>query len=221
MSVNNFYKWSVYQNPGLTTDPIFLNCQSDTFAQIVAPGYLATQIAAGLVINAGDLLFISYSGGYGMFAPSNASSAGPVTLSSMGMQSAKVNITAAQFNGMYAAPVQLVAAPGAGFMLLPSQVILDMTFVSAQYAAGGVVAAQYDSTVHGGGVLATNTQQASDFTGAAASTIFTFGLSTGNGSSKATASVANKALYLSNQTAAFTTGDSTFVATTYFKTIAV
>jgi hypothetical protein len=92
-----------------------------------------------------------------------------------------------------------------------------MTFVAAQYAAGGVVAAQYDSTVNGAGVKATNTEAAADYTGAAASTVFPF-----NGAVVVApfTTAANKGLYLSNQTAAFTTGDSTFVAKIHYRIIA-
>lgn len=132
---------------------------------------------------------------------------------------AKVSITAAQFNGMYGAPVQLVAAGGANTLLVLKQMFLPMTFVSAQYASGGVVAVQYDSTVHGAGVAASTTEQASDFTGAAASTTFRFIGTSGNASQAAFSTTVNKGLYLSNQTGAFTTGDSTFVAHIWYSII--
>lgn len=221
MSVNNFYKWSVYQGSGLTTNPIFLNCQSDSYAQVVAANYLAPQIAAGLVINAGDLLFISYNGGAGMFVPSNASSAGPVSLSSVGSQVAQVSISAAQFNGMYAAPLLLVAAPGAGYLNLVQSMILDMSYGSAAFASGGVVAAQYAATVHGAGQLATNSEQAADFF-VTANTIFPFVGTSGNGNYLTKSTAANAGIYLSNATGAFTTGTgSSFEATVFFKTVAV
>lgn len=128
-------------------------------------------------------------------------------------------LTAAQFNGMYAAPVLLVAAPGANKLLVVERMALVMTYGGANFAAGGVVAAQYDSTVHGAGVLATNTEAAADFF-AAASTTFAFNGNAGNtvGIMPFTTTV-NKGLYLSNQTGAFTTGDSTFVAHVWYKII--
>src|SRR5690348_12922306 len=73
------------------------------------------------------------------------------------IQYAKVAMTAAQFNGMYAAPFQLIAAPGAGKMIVVQRAVLAMTFVAASYAAGGAVGLQYDSTVHGAGPLASAT----------------------------------------------------------------
>lgn len=127
-----------------------------------------------------------------------------------------VPITAAEFNGMYAAPKLLLAAQGANTQIIVEQLVLPMTFVSAQYAAGGVVAAQYDSTVHGAGVLATATEAAADFTGAAASTTFRQNPSVAVAPFSTTV---NKGIYLSNATAAFTTGDSTFVAHMWYRVI--
>jgi len=127
-----------------------------------------------------------------------------------------VPITAAEFNGMYDAPKLLIAAGGADTLIVVEQMVLAMTFVSAQYAAGGVVAAQYDSTVHGAGVLITAAEAAADFTGAAASTTFRSLTST---AVAPFATSVNKGVYLSNQTAAFTTGDSTFVAHLWYRTV--
>jgi hypothetical protein len=130
-----------------------------------------------------------------------------------------VAITAAEFNGMYAAPKLLIAAPGANKLIVLQEMILAMTFVSAAYAAGGVVAAQYDSTVHGAGVLASNSEAAADFA-AAASTSFQFEPITGNtvGALPFSTTV-NKGLYLSNATGAFTTGDGTWVAHLWYRII--
>lgn len=131
------------------------------------------------------------------------------------IQYATVAITAAQFNGMYAAPKLLLAAPGANKLIVVERMVLAMTYVSANYAAGGVVAAQYDNTVHGAGVLATNSEAAADFQ-AAASTSFMFN---GGVVLAPFSTSVNKGLYLSNATAAFTTGDSTFVAHIWYKII--
>ncbi len=128
---------------------------------------------------------------------------------------AAVAITAAEFNGMYAAPKLLVAAPGANKIIVLDKVELLMTYVSAAYAAGGVAAVQYDSTANGAGVIASTTLSAATFQ-AAASTGFMF--NTGVVPQTFTTCV-NKGLYLSNVTAAFTTGDSTFVAHVWYKIV--
>lgn len=131
------------------------------------------------------------------------------------LQYAEVNISAAQFNGMYAAPVQLVAAGGANTLIVLNKLVLDMTFVSADYASGGVVAVQYDSTVHGAGVINSGTQTAAAFQ-AAVSTAFHFPSSW---TTVPFSTTVNKGLYLSNLTGAFTTGDSTFKANIWYTII--
>ncbi|MDP4145628.1 MAG: hypothetical protein Q8936_14270 [Bacillota bacterium] len=148
----------------------------------------------------------------------------PASLLSLGLGPTVINyttvaITAAQFNGMYGAPKLLIADPGANKLIVVKQMALVMTFVSAAYANGGVVAAQYDSTTHGLGVLATNTEAAADFF-AGVSTTFLFTGTSGNtvGILPFSTSV-HKALYLSNQTGAFTTGDSTWVAHIWYSII--
>lgn len=136
-------------------------------------------------------------------------------------QSASVAMTAAQFNGMYAAPVAMIAAPGANRLIVVDRAVLLMTYGSANYASGGVVGFQYDSTVNGAGAKATNTEAAADFF-AAASTSFQFVGTSGNtvGAVPFSTSV-NKGLYLSNATGAFTTGDSTWVAKIYYRIVSV
>jgi hypothetical protein len=132
-------------------------------------------------------------------------------------QHARVTMTAAQWNGMYATPFLLVAAPGANKMNIIEQIDLGMTFVSADYAAGGVVGAQYGNTAHGAGSPASTTEAAADFF-AGASTMFKLGSSLGTGA--AFSAAANAGIYLSNLTGAFTTGDSTWIIDVYYRTVA-
>ena len=126
-----------------------------------------------------------------------------------------VAVTAAQFNGMYAAPKLLLAAQGANTLIVLDQLQLVMTYGSANYAAGGVAAVQYDSTVNGAGVIASTTLAAATFQAAASST---FTMNAGVVVLPFTTTV-NKGLYLSNITAAFTTGDSDFVAHLWYRVI--
>ncbi len=126
-----------------------------------------------------------------------------------------VAITAAEFNGMYAAPKLLLAAGGANTLQVLVQCQLLMTYVSANYAAGGVAAIQYDSTANGAGVIASTTLSAATFQ-AAASTGFVFNPGV---VPETFSTCVNKGLYLSNITGAFTTGDSTFVAHLWYRTI--
>ena len=125
-------------------------------------------------------------------------------------QYAKVPITAAQWNGMYAAPMLLVAAPASNLQLVVDRVLLQMTFVSAQYANGGAVIVQYDSTAHGAGVdAATGTIAAATINGFAANEqIAVTGFTA---TTVMDSTVVAKGLYLSNATGPFITGDSTWI----------
>lgn len=120
---------------------------------------------------------------------------------------ATVSLTAAQVNGMYATPVQIVAAPGAGKLVLIDSILWDIAFVSAQYAAGGAIQAQYGNTIHGAGSPASASIAAATLNGVAASGYLANG--SGAATLNAPATVKNTAVFLSNATAAFTTGDST------------
>lgn len=131
------------------------------------------------------------------------------------MKYTTVAITASEFNGMYAAPKLLVAAGGANTLLVLHRCDLLMTYVSANYAAGGVAAVQYDSTINGAGVIASTTLSAATFQ-AAASTGFMFNTGV---VPQTFSTCVNKGLYLSNVTGAFTTGDSTFVAHVWYSVI--
>lgn len=128
---------------------------------------------------------------------------------------ATVAISAAEFNGMYAAPKALVAAGGANTLLVLEQLQLLMTYGTAAYAAGGVAAVQYDSTVNGAGVIASTTLAAAVFQ-ATASTGFTFNKGV---VAETFTTCVNKGFYLSNVTGAFTTGDSAMVAHIWYRLI--
>ncbi len=122
--------------------------------------------------------------------------------------SATVALTAAQVNGMYATPVQLLPAPGAGKLIIVDSILWDIAFVSAQYAAGGAIAAQYGNTIHGAGPAASGTLAAASLNGVVASGFLSNAGSAGLLNVTAAASE-NTAVFISNATAAFTTGDST------------
>lgn len=123
------------------------------------------------------------------------------------IQYIQVAMTAAQWNGMSAAPFQILAAPGAGLIYQVDNVWYDMAFVAAQYAAGGVTNLQYANTAVGAGVPVTADTPAATITGLAASSIVRPGLSA---VAMAQATTVNQGLFMSNKTGAFTTGDGTW-----------
>jgi hypothetical protein len=181
------------------------------YADVIAENYLGAQQALGNVFQANDVIYISYVSGAGFFNMA-IDSDGIITLSpavaTFNTLSVEVPITAAEFKGAYATPKLLVAAPGANKMLIHNVTNLIETYNSAAYAAGGTAAVQYDSTANGAGVIASTTLANTLFQGTA-STVLTMN----RGVVPAPFSTcANKGLYLSNISGAFTTGDSPMVA---------
>ena len=131
------------------------------------------------------------------------------------MQYAAVPVSAAEFNGMYAAPKELVAASGANTQIILDKCVLAMTYDSAAYAAGGVAHVQWANTVNGAGVIASSTLTAAEFQATASTSFFM----NGGVVSAPFANSVNEGLYLSNITGAFTTGDSDMVAHVWYKVV--
>jgi len=119
------------------------------------------------------------------------------------IQYANVAVTAAEWNGMYAAPKEILAAPGANKLYVVSHAMLEVDYGGAQFAGGGVVALQYAATINGGGIKASDTIAAATVNAWAADNIAFM-----NGAGTGLATAVNKSLCLSNATAAFTTGTS-------------
>lgn len=128
-----------------------------------------------------------------------------------------VPISAAQFNGMYATPIELLPAGGANTLHVIDQAQLVLTYGSVAFANGGTVLVQYDSTPNGAGVAASTTNITNAVVQAANSSR-TWTMTAGVATLPFTTTV-NKGLYLSNNTAAYTDGDSTLVAHLWYKTI--
>lgn len=124
-------------------------------------------------------------------------------------------VSAADFNGAYAAPKLLVPAAGANTLLVLDKVILALTYDSAAFAAGGTTAVQWSATVNGAGTLASTTLANTAFQ-VTDSTAFTMN---GGVVPAEFASCVNEGLYLSNLSGAFTTGDSDMVAHCWYKVI--
>jgi hypothetical protein len=195
---------------------------NETFTANPAAGGVSSSLLSGRIYvgNAGNV-----ATGVAMSGDTTISNAGVVAIGANKVLSSMISplirkyvavpITAAEFNGMYAAPKLLLAAGGANTLQVLDQLQLVMTYGAANYAAGGVAAVQYDSTANGAGVIASTTLAAATFQ-AAASTTFT--MNAGVVALPFTTTV-NKGLYLSNITGAFTTGDSNFVAHLWYRTI--
>lgn len=135
------------------------------------------------------------------------------------MNYAAVPMSAAEWNGMYAAPFEIVEAPAAGFMHVVDRVVLQFTDGSAQFADGGAAALQYGDTVNGAGPLATATVAAATVNGWTADTAI---MLAGALAATALASLEAEGLFMSNITGAFTTGTGgSFVVHVWYKTVSV
>jgi len=128
-----------------------------------------------------------------------------------------VPMTAAQWNGMYAAPYQIIPAAGANTLIYVNSAIAVMTYGTTDYANGGNVAFQYGNTVHGAGLPASDAETGSDFY-AAASTSFAF---MGVIGPLPFSTSINTGIYLSNASAAFTAGDSIWDINIYYTIVSV
>lgn len=125
---------------------------------------------------------------------------------------AEGTISAAAFQGMSVTPVQLIAAPAAGFGIIVLNAYLELVFVTAAPANGGVIIFQYGNTATGAGTNvitngAAETIPASFATGAAANQ-FQVLVSLNQGTTLS-AGITAVGVFLSNQTGAFTANGGT------------
>jgi hypothetical protein len=173
--------------------------------------------------SAGDVLLANPTGSAANYEEVTLGNALSFTGTTLGvplnvLRLATFSLTAAQFKGMYATPVSVLAAPGANLMNIVDSCAINYTYSTAAYAAGGAVGLQYGNTADLAGPPASTTEAATDYTSATANTMFRFGggLSTG----AVTSTAINTAIYISNASAAFTTGSGTFAGYIWYKTVA-
>lgn len=132
------------------------------------------------------------------------------------LQQAQVAVSAAEWNGMYAAPKVLVAAPGANLQHVLHCAKFFLDYGTAQFASGGAVHIQYDVTANGAGTKASGTIAETGINAATADSTFQLA---GIQAVAAASTTVNKSLALSNATGAFTTGDSTFKVDVWYSTV--
>lgn len=123
------------------------------------------------------------------------------------IQYAVISMTAAEWNGMYVTPKQLIAAPGANLQIMVHRVMGFLDYNSAQFAGGGNIFAQYDTTTLGAGTAATAGLANTGINSAVVDSTFQL---VGSQQVAASSTTVNKSVCLSNASAAFTTGNSTF-----------
>lgn len=135
-----------------------------------------------------------------------------------GEKTATITLTAAQINGMFAAPIQIVAPQGAGRLIVVNRYVLNAIFGSAAFAGGGSIGLFYGSVSPPVSQAAQNVL-ATFLTGLAANSINSAGGQNGAAANTVVSSIAvNGGLFLSNATAPFTvgTGCTAVVTLSYF-----
>lgn len=120
-----------------------------------------------------------------------------------GDQIATVTLTQAQVQGMYAAPVQIVAAPAAGFSLYVNSCVVINNYTTTAFATGTAPILQYGNTVHGGGTNALSTTFAATLFTA---TAISWGSLAAPNAGTAITGTAATGLFFSNATGAYTGG---------------
>lgn len=197
---------------------------SDSLQTIMTPGYLNNPSLEAVPLSSGDVIQCLYSvntstrtSTYGVFTVNIAKATGVITLTNWSSAlSTSTILTAAQINGMYAAPVLVVPAPGAGRAIVVNGLAWNFVYGSAAFASGGVVTLQYGSTVHAGGTLTTTGIAAASVIGVTANSLLT---DTAIPIVATSANTVNAGIYISNATGAFTTGTGTTSTLTVFYTI--
>lgn len=116
-----------------------------------------------------------------------------------------VTLNTAAITGAYAAPAQLIAAPGAGKVIIVQEAtVYTASTGNTAYATGTAPIIQYDSTVHGAGTNAVGSGLVAGDITAASSQVRCL-----VGSVGALTGVTNKGIFFSNATGAYTAGTGT------------
>jgi hypothetical protein len=194
----------------------------NTAGTAVAYNGVATDIVTGDYVN----VYSSASGG-SLFRYRLTNTSGVITTSLAsggdGVFQTVTAITAAQINAMYTTPISLVPAQGANTILVLESVVLrPSNLLTTDFTAGGVAFVQYTATTAGGGLAASGTVAATEFTSDAETTTSIFmPLTTSGNSAVAGTLIANAPLCLTNATQDFATGTITYNAYTRARVLVV
>lgn len=134
------------------------------------------------------------------------------------VNAATVTLSAAQFIALSATPIALVAAQGANTAVLIDKIVPIMTYGSVAFTGGGALGAQYGNTALLAGVAASATLPIATFKGTA-SAVGTMSGTLGSAGSALLSAVANTPVYITNDTAPFAAGNSTFKVLVYYKVV--
>lgn len=194
---------------------------ADSQATVSASGYFnASVTGAGVAydIVTGDYVTVYSSADGTLFKYRMTNTSGVITVAlapdNGGVIETTTAITAAQINAMYTTPISLIPAQGANrILVLESVVLRPSNLLTTDFTAGGVAFIQYTATTAGGGLAASGTVAATEFTSDAETTTSIFmPLTTSGNSAVAGTLIANAPLCLTNATQDFATGTITYNA---------
>jgi len=127
------------------------------------------------------------------------------------VRTVQVNLSSANILAMNATPVTLIAAPGAGKIVIVEDILLKMVTTATAYANGGAVEFRYTD---GSGAKVTADIAAAVITAGAGTTYTKVG-----GVIASLTPVANAPIVITNATAAFITGTGTGVLTIKYRIV--
>lgn len=109
-----------------------------------------------------------------------------------------------QLISMFAAPVQLLPAPGAGLAYIIDTAYLSWVSTGGNMGGGGPIVIQYGNTVNGAGTSALNSGTASTAALVTTGNKFVASVGINTGTPAATTNLVNAGIFISNQSGAFT-----------------
>lgn len=226
---NGEWQWQDTDQVLISYAPDFLvnwfkyNASTGAFVANPASGGLSNTLPSGDIF-VGNVSNIATA--VAMSGDATLSNTGVLTIANNAVNSAKlspnvfksvtVSLTPTQIKALYDTPIQLVAAPGALSMIVIDSINYDFTYFTTQYTAGGSLAAQYGNAVHGAGPAASTSIAAATLNALVANTELS---QSGVTLNVAKSSVNNVAVYLSNATANFASGDSPITLTVRYHVV--
>lgn len=193
------------------------NAKGGTFNKvtITAPASGSTlTIANGKTVTASNTLTFAGTDSTVMTFPAVSDTVvGQTSLKADGVRHVRVSLTTGNITGMYATPVEIIAAPGANKAIVLQSYSVTKLLNTTAFANGGAAQLQYGTTNHAGGQAIGATIAATFVNNAASVFAFRGGADL---TSVALTAVANTSVTISNATGAFDTGDgSAFVDVFY------
>jgi hypothetical protein len=130
----------------------------------------------------------------------------------------RIELSSANIIGMFGAPIQVLPAPGVGFAYLVDVYTFNLIAGGTAYTGGGTVSLQYGIT---GGLAAplASGLQATVVRSAASS--LSYGSGNAGNAGNVITNYNNGVVSISNQAAAFATGNGTAILTVYYSIIPV